>query len=512
MGWRERLLKNTRNYAKYLEKKARGPVKAFFHITKNENVPAIEQQGLIANNPNANVNSAYQPFAKVGVKGGGNWVTDQPTAFPVYGTTIGGKHGDGNARRDALTTFKIELPVSKLPTMRAVRDPYGRAKLTTADKGLAPFDTWAGNDVNTMAILEDIPPEYLKNIGYVEELNPFIPDNTAYPQTVDKYFDASLMDDEENVRAILQKAGLNKADRAAVSRVTGHDTGGARRGEIDYFKSPARFPEEFIGSNKPITERLPEHPYKVSPEYMARYQGQSMGPKHIDLRGTVDPIETKRYSMDFIPAGRWEEEYKGYVPFGTNPAEVQRTFKFNPGAVSHGIGGVKMPSVKDRHFNWNKYLEALNQGETPRDATLQALPKYELDWDNVVYRGGTYQPAVKEIEVSPSELSWGSISRGNKARNLNKIITNREFQAAQIRNVLDKYIKGNRDIIEGEYRMSIPDNELRELSKLELSLAKDNIPPIVQKWASRSTPESLQLRQRALDRIKGSWLHDYLTK
>lgn len=106
-------------------------------------MPAIEQQGLIANNPNANVNSAYQPFASVGVKGGGNWVTDRPTAFPVYGRTIGGARGDASARKDALTTFKIELPVLKLPTMRAVRDPYGNAELTSADKGLAPFGTWA---------------------------------------------------------------------------------------------------------------------------------------------------------------------------------------------------------------------------------------------------------------------------------------------------------------------------------------------------------------------------------
>lgn len=37
------LLKNARNYAEYLRKKERGPVKVFFHITKNENVPAIEQ-------------------------------------------------------------------------------------------------------------------------------------------------------------------------------------------------------------------------------------------------------------------------------------------------------------------------------------------------------------------------------------------------------------------------------------------------------------------------------------
>jgi len=45
------LLKNARNYAEYLRKKERGPVKTFFHITKNENVPAVEQQGLLTNHP-----------------------------------------------------------------------------------------------------------------------------------------------------------------------------------------------------------------------------------------------------------------------------------------------------------------------------------------------------------------------------------------------------------------------------------------------------------------------------
>lgn len=55
------LLKNLRNYAEYLRKKERGPVKAFFHITKNGNVPAIEQQGLLTNHPNANINSVSHP-------------------------------------------------------------------------------------------------------------------------------------------------------------------------------------------------------------------------------------------------------------------------------------------------------------------------------------------------------------------------------------------------------------------------------------------------------------------
>ena len=79
------LLKNARNYAEYLRKKERGPVKAFFHITKNENVPAIEQQGLLTNHPNANVNSAAHPFRKHGTDAGGVWVTTKPTAFPAVG-------------------------------------------------------------------------------------------------------------------------------------------------------------------------------------------------------------------------------------------------------------------------------------------------------------------------------------------------------------------------------------------------------------------------------------------
>lgn len=506
--------KNTRNAAKAEAKKERGPVKAFFHITKNENVPAIEQQGLVANNPNANMNSAYQPFASVGVKGGGNWVTDQPSAFPVYGTTVGGKRGNGNARRDALTTFKIELPVSKLPTMRAVRDPYGNAKLTTADKGLAPFGTWADTDVNTMAILEDIPPEYLKNIGYVEELNPHLQTRPTAPEI--RWEPRENLDPEIYGR----DRDLSKADRAAVSMVTGHDRGAALDDayrDPDYARSPARFVDDYMSHNRPITERLPEFPRKLSPEYMARYQGQSMGPKYIDMRGTIDPVEVKRYSMDVIPASDWSVYYRDYVPFGSKPSEIDRTFYFEPGAISRGIGGVKLPPVRDRVFNWNTYRDAVAKGATPYNAALKARPKAALDWDNIVYTSGTYQPAVRDFDINPPMLNLGSISRGEVANIDNfmskKIRAKREANANRLRNYLDRYIESNRGIIEGEYHMSIPDDELRELAKLELSLAKYNgIPQQVQQWASRSTPESLKLRQRALDRIKGSWLYDYLTK
>lgn len=171
------LPKNIRNYKAYLEKKKRGPVKTFFHITKNENVPAIEKKGLLANHPNANINSAFQPFRKHGSTGGGVWVTTEPTAFPVYGTTIGGRSGDASARADALSTFKIDIPKAELPKMLAVQDPYGKNILRKGNdpQVIESFSTWLGNDVPTTVFLNDMKPEWLKNLGYVEERAPIHP-------------------------------------------------------------------------------------------------------------------------------------------------------------------------------------------------------------------------------------------------------------------------------------------------------------------------------------------------
>lgn len=186
MGWREQLLKNARNYAKYLQKKERGPVKAFFHITKNENVPAIEQQGLLTNHPNANINSANHPFRKHGTDAGGVWVTTEPTAFPVYGTTIGGKNGNASARADALSTIKIEVPLPELRKMKAVQDPYGKNILRKGDdpRAVEKFGTWTGDDVPTTVFLDDIKPSWLKNIGYVEE-GKNLGEAPTYPDFID---------------------------------------------------------------------------------------------------------------------------------------------------------------------------------------------------------------------------------------------------------------------------------------------------------------------------------------
>lgn len=482
------LSKNERNSEKYQVKKERGPVKAMFHITKNENAPLIEQQGLITNNPNANVNSAYQPFKSVGVKGGGNWVTDQPTAFPVYGTTVGGKRGNEAARRDALTTFKIEFPVSKLPETRAVKDPYGNAKLTTADKGWSPFSTWAGNKVNTMAILEDIDPKYLKNIGYVEELNPAIQAPVPREHLIEKHIPGREYLSHNDLAELHshELAGLNKADRAAMSYMTGHDVSAGKNpnaiAPADQSKSPARFVEDYLNKHRPITQRAPIFPGKVHPEYMARYQGAEAGPQYEGLaQQRLVPNERKRYSMDFIPARKWSEMYYDYVPFGSAPN--QSLFEFWPGAISRGIGGLDMPPVRDRVLNWNAIKQALARGEPIDDVLTNNLPKYSLDWDNIVYHNvRQYQPkiAVNDIDNLKSELV--------------------------------KYRASNDFIIKTE-GITMPDDEVMALSILELSLGKDaGIPRNVVEAAKRLVPQLSQPLRNALPKIEGSWLYDYLTK
>ena len=436
------LSKNERNATTAQAKKERGPVKAMFHITKNENVPAIERQGLVANNPNANINSAYQPFSSVGVKGGGNWVTDQPTAFPVYGTTVGGKYGNEAARRDALTTFKIEFPVSKLPTTRAVRDPYGNAKLTTADKGWSPFDTWAGVDVNTMAILEDIDPKYLKNIGYVEESNPAIQAPVPKEHLIEKRIPGReylSQNDLDELRS-LEQAGLNKADRAAMSYMTGHDVSAGKNLNVtvsaDLSKSPARFVEDYLNKNQPIMARLPEFP---------EFNGWS--PTAIE----------------------WTRSYKPY----TKPGESsKKTINFLPGAYSRGMGRLQRPNkdaLQKRHFNWNTYLEHLNRGDAPEDAAYYAAPKYVLDWDNIVYNPKMgYTPNIVWFEGGRPSFNRGHISDAPKYGNylvdaegnemlagdesLSKLkelidVNGPQFYTDELNNLLDdRYIKTVKDV------------------------------------------------------------------
>lgn len=399
------LLKNARNYAEYLRKKKRGPVKAFFHITKNENVPAIEQQGLLTNHPNANINSANHPFRKHGTDAGGVWVTTEPTAFPVYGTTIGGKHGDAAARADALSTIKIEVPLPELSKMKAVQDPYGRNILRKGNdpRAVEKFGTWAGIDVPTTVLLNDVKPQWLKNIGYVEEANPGFGVNNHKGELLD--FGLEMLPKEEygNLR------NLSKADRHALSLLTGHDA--SRTPKVDLEKSPARFVQEYLETNRPIAERAPKFPKPELLEYAARKQGASSGPNYIqDGIATVPaPNEANRYSADFIPAYKWTEDYRPYTKPG-EPVKDWSTIEFAPGAISRGWGGI-LPSIKERNFDWNKYKKLLAEGETPQSAAFAAQPEVKLDWDNIVYHTGTYRPQIISAHEFDA-VNEGAISRG----------------------------------------------------------------------------------------------------
>lgn len=403
------LLKNARNYAEYLRKKERGPVKAFFHITKNENVPAIEQQGLLTNHPNANVNSAAHPFRKHGTDTGGVWVTTEPTAFPVYGTTIGGKHGNSAARADALSTIKIEVPLPELAKMKAVQDPYGKNILRKGDdpRAVQKFPTWAGIDVPTTVLLNDVKPQWLKNIGYVEEA-PSMYDVATMPEINDLAGSWGIYPDNEDFK---QLRFLSKGDLRDYSGYTGH-----RHGTGSYEKSPQRFVNEYVDKNQPITERLPEFPKPEPLEYTARRQGASSGPNYVrNGIGIVPaPNEVNRYSADFIPAYKWTEDYRDYVKPGQSILSGEHRFEFAPGAISRGISGIPSKveftkAIYDRNFNWNQYDRLIAEGETPSTAAHAAAPDYVLDWDNITYKPGRgYGP--KHVVVN--NLNEGAISRG----------------------------------------------------------------------------------------------------
>lgn len=395
--------KNERNAAKYRKKKERGPVKAFFHITKNENVPAIEQQGLLTNHPNANINSANHPFRKHGTDAGGVWVTTEPTAFPVYGTTIGGKNGNASARADALSTIKIEVPLPELRKMKAVQDPYGKNILRRGDdpRAIEKFGTWAGNKVPTTVLLNDVKPQWLKNIGYVEE-------NAPSYRLID--VDDHLL----NVNGSWQLKSdlLRMLDKRRLHDYSGF-TGHRHSDPQDEAKSPYRFVVDYIDRNRPITERLPELPKPEGIGPMANKQtGYSSNYifNENDELVSVPANELKRYSVGVIPANKWTTEYKDYIKPGESVSK-QYTHEFAPGAISHGIGSRGLPPIKQRKFNWDAYNRDIARNYTPAEATSSAFPDYALDWDNIVFYGEDgYGPRI----VKPSETipHYGAVSRG----------------------------------------------------------------------------------------------------
>ena len=388
--------KNARNTAAAEAKKERGPVKAFFHITRNENVPAIEQHGLLTNHPNANANSAAHPFRKHGTDAGGVWVTTEPGAFPVYGTSIGGKDGNVAARADALSTFKIEVPRSKLPKLRAVQEPYGRNILRRGDdpRAIQDFRTWAGDHIPTTVFLDDIKPEWLKNIGYVEET----PTRASVAQL------PTLAGMKSGWGLPPKYSDLRWLDKGSLKEYAGYT--GHRHGVSDYDKSQQRFINDYIDKNQPITKRLPRFPVQNFINNRALVQTRHL-PKVI--QNNVAPNEYKRYSADFIPAQSWTDEYSPYIKPGESVID-RRKYEFAPGAISRGIGGLNMPSVRDRNFNWNRYRIMIERGKTPAYAANVAKPDAVLDWDNIIRSDGQYQPAIKSFEnvYAPD----GAISRG----------------------------------------------------------------------------------------------------
>lgn len=411
------LLKNARNYAEYLRKKERGPVKAFFHITKNENVPAIEQQGLLTNHPNANVNSANHPFRKHGTDAGGVWVTTEPTAFPVYGTTIGGKNGNAEARADALSTIKIEVPLPELRNMKAVQDPYGRNILRKGDdpRAIDKFPTWAGIDVPSTVFLDDIKPQWLKNIGYVEETPDLNPTPTL--PTLAEAPSGWRLPPRDNTRRWLDKGRMKD-----YVGETGH-----RHGKGSYDKSPQRLVNEEIANNQPITKRLPVFPVPNDEASTMLVQGAKL---KYDSDGNViisAPNELKRYSTDFIPAETWTTDYENYVKPGESIKD-KRYFKFAPGAIARGMGGMNMPSIKERNFNWNAYKQSIAEGNAPSVAAANASPEHVLDWDNIVYKGIGYTPnVVKPADGRYLKPNVGHISAGTPRGHVQDVITGRSL-------------------------------------------------------------------------------------
>lgn len=306
--------------------------------------------------------------------------------------------------------------------------------------------------------------------------------------------------------------GLGKGDFKNFVGYTGH-----RHGMSGYDKSQRRFIDDYIDRNQPITERLPEFPKPYSIERMARKQGASSGPKRYSV-DFIAPNEANRYSADFIPARGWTDYYLDYVKPGKSVAD-SRQREFAPGAISRGIGGSPSTAkfttaIRDRNFSWPIYKRRITEGATPHDAAFVAAPDYVLDWDNVVYhnvRG--YGP--KHIRIN--DVSTGAISRGNDVLDTRAMQTRhrvRRSNADRLRKDIKPFTDSNAGIVRNEYKITMPADEIRELSRLEMRNNKDNhtFSAAVRNWSRLENSDILKLRQRALDKIKGSWLYDYLTK
>lgn len=392
-----KMSKNERNMKAFEQKKARGPIRPVFHITRNENVDNILKEGLKSNPEGmTNVNSANNPFKNLGVEGGGVWVTDSPNIFPVYGTQLGKKDRASN-----LSTLRIDLPKSSLPDITAVYNPYGAdSKLITADDPnlFAPFNAWNGMPAPTTALLTDIPPERITNLGYVEHM----------PNTRVK--DRSDVVDAEKGAGDGFIYGLARGDLMDLTGTTGHRVPNMRP---RYEKSPQRYVIDYLKHNQPIYNRTGNFPRENS--NLTRQAITNVQERTRDKRWFSN--RDKRYSTDFIPIKKWEDEYTPYVPYGHSVDEYKNR-KFAPGAISRGIGGEGLPDIKQRNFNWKKYKELTEMGKSPFDASVQSAPQMALDWDDIVINGYNATPKVHPVGkyvFEPGHVSQGGINPFRRA-------------------------------------------------------------------------------------------------
>lgn len=392
-----KMSKNERNMKAFEQKKARGPIRPVFHITRNENVDNILKEGLKANPEGmTNINSANNPFSNLGVQGGGVWVTDSPNVFPVYGTQLGKKD-----RAKSLSTLRIDLPKSSLPDITAVYNPYGvDSKLIKADDPnlFAPFKAWNGMPAPTTALLTDIPPEQITNLGYVEHMPNTRVKDRSY--VVNAETEASKGERDDGFIY-----GLARGDLMDLTGTTGHRVPNMRP---RYEKSPQRYVIDYLRHNQPIYNRTGNFPRENS--NLTRQAVVNAQERTRDK--TWFPNKDKRYSTDFIPVKKWEDEYTPYIPYGHSVDEYEN-LKFAPGAISRGIGGNTLPDIKQRNFNWERYKAFTEMGKSPYEASVQSAPQVALDWDDIVINGYNATPRVHSVGkyvFEPGHVSQGIVN------------------------------------------------------------------------------------------------------
>ena len=337
-----RLGKSLRNIEK--AKEARNFVHRV-HRTRADNTRNIDKNGLLVgkDNPNYSVNTGdtdkYPPSVWMGV---------DPTNIPVlqHYFTQRGKEGINKTR-----TYQIKIPRDVYNESKRVKWIGGRGSGTPLvvwgkkNQSLSPETArWTGNQTKIDMMVGSIPKEWLSRIPQ-KKIHELVDKRLAredLERQIKKYYHLS-----DIPRDLLDKKRieLTSGDKLA-GKLTAEERG------VDNLD----------------------------------YLGDMLEEANIEAKNGTGPGETP---ADILENALWKLGGKnvmigGNIPYGTTSGDlitgkVKQTGGVSPweisahkGKVSRGLSKPNSDNPKERVFNWDEYRNALNYGESPWEATIQA--------------------------------------------------------------------------------------------------------------------------------------------